>query len=79
MAIIVFFTNLAGFTAVKAFPILLVWLDLCGCMLIFGSGCLLGAIFVIFVMQETSNQSLDDVGADEQTKLDFMRARLNSI
>lgn len=79
MAIIVFATNLAGFTAVKAFPILLVSLDLYGCMLILGIGCLFGAIFVVFVMQETTGQSLDDVGADEQIKLDFMRARINSI
>lgn len=79
MAIIVFATNLAGFAAVKAFPILLVSLDLCGCMLILGIGCLVGAIFVVFIMEETTGQSLDDVDADEQTKLDFMRARLNSI
>lgn len=80
MAIIVFATNLAAFGVVKAFPILLVSLDLYGCMLILGCGCLVGTVFVIFILHETTGQSLDDVGADEKTKLDFMRAaRLNSI
>lgn len=42
-------------------------LELYGCMMIYGSGCIAGAIFVLFVLKETSGQSLDDVESDEKT------------
>lgn len=80
MAIIVFATNLAAFAAVKAFPILLESLDLCGCMLILGSGCLVGTAFVVYVLEETVGKSLDNVEADDKTKLEYVRAaRLDSV
>lgn len=80
MAIIVCATNLAAFGAVKSFPILLLSLDLYGCMLFFGVGCLFGTMFVVFILEETTGQSLDDVGEDERAKLDYIRkARLDSI
>lgn len=37
-------------------------------MTIFGVGSALGAIFVYFVLEETSGKSLDDVGFDEKMK-----------
>ncbi|XP_055295386.1 facilitated trehalose transporter Tret1-like isoform X2 [Sitodiplosis mosellana] len=67
MAIIVFATNLAAFGAVKAFPILLDSLDLYGCMVIHGVGCLVGTVFVVYVLEETTGKSLDNVGVDEKT------------
>lgn len=55
-------------------------IDLHGCMIFFGVSSVVGAIFVYFVLKETSGQSLDDVGLDEKTKMDRIHAiRLNSI
>lgn len=49
-------------------------------MIFFGVSSVVGAIFVYFVLKETSGQSLDDVGLDEKTKMDRIHAiRLNSI
>lgn len=48
-------------------------------MTIFGVGCVVGAIFVYFVLEETSGKSLD-VGLDEKAKMDHIHAaRLNSF
>lgn len=42
-------------------------------MLIFGIGSVLGAIFVLFFVDETSGKCLDDVGADEKAKIEYAR------
>lgn len=36
-------------------------LDLYGCMMIFGIGCTVGAIFVLCALEETSGRPLDDI------------------
>lgn len=70
----------AAFATIKVFPLLLEIFDLDGCMFILGSGSILGFFFILFVMKETSGQSLDDVGADEKLKTNrFHVARVNSI
>lgn len=80
MAIIVFATNVAAFSAGKVFPILLECLDLYGCMLLFGCGCFVGTAFVVFILEETTGKSLDNIETNEKTQLDSIRAiRLNSI
>lgn len=66
MAIICFSLSLDAFVSVKVYPILLELVDLHGCFIIYGVGCIIGSIFVIFVMRETSGQSLDDVGVNEK-------------
>lgn len=40
--------------------------NLYGCMMIFGIGCSIGAIFVLFILEETSNLSLDNVGGHNE-------------
>lgn len=35
-------------------------------MIIYAVGCCVGAVFVFFVLQETTGKSLDDIGTDEQ-------------
>lgn len=47
-----------SFTSLKLLPILMETLELYGCMMIYGSGCIVGALFVLFVLKETSGQSL---------------------
>lgn len=59
---------LASFAAVKLFPIFLEIIDLHGCMLILGVGCILASIFVYFVLEETTGQSLDDISAEDKIK-----------
>lgn len=57
---------LASFAAVKLFPIMLEIIDLHGCMFTLGIGCIIASIFVYFFLKETSNQSIDDVGAEDK-------------
>lgn len=80
MAIICFSINVVTFICVKLFPILLEVLDLHGVMLIFAISCILGAIFVLFVVEETTGKSLDDVGSEERIKMERIHAaRINSL
>lgn len=80
MAMICVAINLAAFVVAKLFPILLEIVDLHGCMLILGSGCIVGFFFVLFVMKETSGQSLDNVGEDEKIRRSQIHVtRLNSL
>lgn len=67
MVIVSISLGISAFTSLKMFPILMEALELYGCMMIYGSGCIAGAIFVLFVLKETSGQSLDDVESDEKT------------
>lgn len=71
--------SIAAFVMVKLFPILLEIVDLHGCMIILGIGCFVGFFFVLIFMEETSGQSLDDIGVDEKMKMEKNRARINSI
>lgn len=50
------------------YPILIEAIDLYGCLLVFATLCLVGFVFVLIVLQETTGNSLDDVGvADKST------------
>lgn len=60
----------AAFVTLKLFPILLVIVDLHGCMIILGIGCIIGFLFVLIAMEETSGQSLDDVGKNKKLRLE---------
>lgn len=44
--------------------------NLYGCMMIFGIGCSIGAIFVLCVLKETSGLSLDNVGMNDEIEND---------
>lgn len=80
MAIVAFFINVITFLFVKLFPILLKIIDLHGCLAIFGIGCIIGTIFVFFILEETTGKSLDDVGLDEKTKMERVHTtRINSL
>lgn len=48
---------------------------------VYGIGCVVGALFVAFVLKETSGQSLDDIGMDdEQLRMQkFHASRINSL
>lgn len=54
--------NLFQFVSLKTYPILLEAIDLHGCLMVYSFCCLIGFIFVLFVLKETSGQSLDDIG-----------------
>lgn len=56
---------LVAFFTVKLFPILMEIVDLHGSFIIFGICCIFGFLFVLFGVNETSGQSLDDVGKQE--------------
>lgn len=58
--------NLISFGCVKMYPIMLESLDLHGCLATYGIGCIVGFIFVLFVLNETKGKSLDDVGVVEK-------------
>ena len=64
MSMIYAFGNVINFVTLKTYPILLDKIDLHGCLMIYGIGCVIGFIFVLFVLKETTGQSLDDVGID---------------
>lgn len=56
------------------YPIMLRLIDLHYCLSIYGVGCIVGFIFVLFVLDETSGQPLDDVGLNKTAKLSDMIA-----
>lgn len=62
------FGEIIHFISLKLYPILLKSLDLHGCLMIFVFFCCIGFIFVFFVLEETTGQSLDDIGIDENVK-----------
>lgn len=70
MGVVVFANNIAGFISVKIFPILLEIVDIDGTLMIFGIASFWGAIFVLFVMEETSGQSLDDIEEENKTTIE---------
>lgn len=59
---------LSAFTFVKVFPFLLETIDLYGCMIIFMLGSIVGALFVIFALEETKGKSLDALKSIETKK-----------
>lgn len=61
MVIVSLFISISVFACLKSVPILMEMLDLYGCMTIFGIGCTVGAIFVLYALEETSGVPLDEV------------------
>lgn len=74
MAIIIIASNLTLFVFLKLFPPLLESIQLHGCMTICGTLCIVGTFFIAFVLQETSGQSLDDVGSMETPKTEHIHS-----
>lgn len=81
MAIVCFSFSFVTFVSVKCYPILLEILDLHGCLMIYAVGSFIGAIFVLFVLDETTGSSLDEVGMDGNiTKNDDLNMeKLNNV
>lgn len=52
----------------KLFPILIERMGVAGCLTMYGISCVVGAIFVVFLLNDTTGQSLDEYGLDERTK-----------
>lgn len=62
MALTTITLNLSAFALMKLFP---VWIDpikLYGCLCIIICGCVLGIIYIIFMMEETRGRDLDSIG-----------------
>lgn len=57
--------SIAAFVSLKLFPILLDTQDVHGCLSLYGCGCVIGAIFVLFAMKETNGKPLDDDDDDD--------------
>lgn len=68
MSIINSLTSLAGFGSNKIFPILLESLGIHGCFTIYAICSVIAFNFILFVLKETSGQSLDDVGSKVKSK-----------
>lgn len=49
----------------KMYPMLLDSIDLHGCLMVYGAGCIIGFLFVLFVTKETKGQPLDEVDMNE--------------
>lgn len=66
MAIISVSLGFATFISLKLYPTLLDLFDLHGCLTVYGIGCIIGFLFVLFVLKETKGRSLDDIGVKEK-------------
>lgn len=64
------FLSLSGFASVKTFPIAMSIIGLHGCMMIYGIGCVVGAVFVLVVLKETKGKSLDGVDIKIKDEID---------
>lgn len=68
MAIIYCWANICQFVSLKTYPKLLEFAGLLGFLIIYGIGCIVAAIFILFVLKETAGKSIDDVGVDAKAK-----------
>lgn len=68
MAAVSFLLSILGFVSVKTFPTLINLIGLHGCLIFYGSGCAVGAVFVLYVQKETSGQSIDNAETDTQSE-----------
>lgn len=75
MSIVGFVAYLILFVFLKVFPLSMDLFDLHGSLIISAILSGAGIIFVSTVLEETSGQSLDDVGYDEHVKFERARAR----
>lgn len=56
--------NIASFVISKYFPILSETIEMYGCLCIMSGTCILGILFVIFVLDETKGKSLDSIESE---------------
>lgn len=68
MAIIFFWANVCQFTSLKTYPKLLEIADLLGFLIIYGTGCIIAAFFVLFVLKETAGKSIDNIDVNQKTE-----------
>lgn len=68
MAIVCSMLSLSTFICLKTYLALLERFDLHGCLIIYAVGCIFGFFFVLFLLDETSGKSLDDVGNESKVK-----------
>lgn len=54
--------NVSSFLMTKYFPILSESVGIQGCLTFMSGVCILGILFVIFVMEETNGRNLDSIG-----------------
>lgn len=64
MAVITCCAGTVAFVSTKMYPLLLESLDLHGCLMIYGTGCVIGFVFVLVILEETSGKSLDNICTD---------------
>ncbi|XP_037040478.1 facilitated trehalose transporter Tret1-like isoform X2 [Bradysia coprophila] len=60
--------SLSSFAILKLYPIMLKWIGVHGAMFIFGGICVLGAIFVIFMLPEIKGKSYEEIMNDLRGK-----------
>lgn len=60
------------------FPILSERIDIHGVLLIYAVGCMIGFFFVLFILKETSGQSLDDVGIEDDKEKEANEKKMSS-
>lgn len=75
MSIVGFLAYVILFGFLKVFPLTMDLFDLHGSLIIFAILSAVGIFFVTMVLEETSGQSLDDIGYDEHVKFERARAR----
>lgn len=68
MTTINFIFSFLTFISTKIFSILLDGIGVDDCLFIHGIGWIVGAIYVLFVLKETTGQSLDEIGLEEAAK-----------
>lgn len=54
--------NATAFVMSKSFPIVSETIGIYGCFSLMSGACILGIVFVIFVMEETNGRNLDLIG-----------------
>ncbi|KAG4078589.1 hypothetical protein HA402_003236 [Bradysia odoriphaga] len=60
--------SLSSFSILKVYPIVLKWIGVHGAMFIFGGFCVLGAIFIIFMLPEIKGKSYEEIMNDLRGK-----------
>lgn len=63
MSINTYSLNISAFLMSKYFPIMSSMIGMHGCLSFMSGACILGMIFVIFVMEETKGRNLDSIGS----------------
>lgn len=64
LAICVFALNLTSFACAKLFPILIEKIGMHGCMIIFAVNCIIGSVFMFFILNETRGRPMDTLQSE---------------